>query len=173
MSDVPPIAALPAVTGVATVMLGLAAIMFTPLSTVGATEWAGIAALGALLTAPVFLISHELILRKGPLFTSSVALVVPFLVRLGEWALGDTNAPGPISIVLLAVCSAGVWMTVSTTHSGLTPKANPAESASEKDQSRKPQPEEVPHERTTSDGRPDLSEDVTALGIRERATGRY
>jgi len=113
MSDVPPVAALPAVTGFGAVMLGVAASLFVPLGSVGVGNWAGIAVLGALLTAPVFLISHELILRKGPLYTSAVALVVPFLVRLGEWALGEAQPPGALSVACLLVCSVGVWMTVS------------------------------------------------------------
>jgi drug/metabolite transporter (DMT)-like permease len=117
MSDVPPLAALPAVTGVGTVMLGLAAIAFVPLGTIGATQWVGTAALGAVLTAPVFLISHELIVRKGPLFTSAVALVVPFLVRLGEWAWGNADAPNLASVLFLGLCSAGVWMTVAPSRS--------------------------------------------------------
>lgn len=117
MSDVPPLAALPAVTGAGTVMLGLAAIAFVPLGTVGAAQWAGVAVLGAVLTAPVFLISHELIVRKGPLFTSAVALMVPFLVRLGEWAWGEADAPNPASVLFLGLCSAGVWMTVTAARS--------------------------------------------------------
>ncbi|MGD3112196.1 DMT family transporter [Streptomyces sp. YGL11-2] len=117
MSDVPPMAALPAVTGVGTVMLGLAAIVFVPLGTIGTSQWAGVAVLGAVLTAPVFLISHELIVRKGPLFTSAVALVVPFLVRLGEWAWGEADAPHLVSVLFLGLCSAGVWMTVAPSRS--------------------------------------------------------
>lgn len=118
MSDVPPMAALPAVTGAGTVMLGLAAIVFVPLGAIGASQWAGVAVLGAVLTAPVFLISHELIVRKGPLFTSAVALVVPFLVRLGEWAWGGADAPNVVSFLFLGLCSAGVWMTVAPSRSG-------------------------------------------------------
>ncbi|MFE9634583.1 DMT family transporter [Streptomyces sp. NPDC006463] len=118
MADVPPMAALPAVTGVGTVMLGLAAIAFTPLGAIDSTQWAGVALLGAVLTAPVFLISHELIVRKGPLFTSAVALMVPFLVRLGEWAWGAADAPSLISVLFLGLCSAGVWMTVAPSSSG-------------------------------------------------------
>lgn len=112
MADVPPLAALPAITGAGTVMLGAATLLFVPLGSVDAADWAGIGVLGAVLTAPVFVISHELILRKGPLFTSAVALVVPFLVRLGEWALGTAGPPGPLVVALIAVCAAGVWLTV-------------------------------------------------------------
>lgn len=113
MSDVPPVAALPAVTGVGTVLLVPAAVAFVPLGAIGAAQWAGIAALGAVLTAPVFLISHELIVRKGPLFTSTIALVVPFLVRLAEWGLGDEAAPNAAAILFLVLCAAGVWLTVA------------------------------------------------------------
>ncbi|PGH47466.1 hypothetical protein CRI70_28370 [Streptomyces sp. Ru87] len=112
MADLPPLAALPAITGAGTVMLGLAVALFVPLTGVTAGDWGGILLLGAVLTAPVFLISHELILRKGPLFTSAVALVVPFLIRLGEWALGWAGPPGPAALALICLCSAGVWLTV-------------------------------------------------------------
>ncbi|MER5888204.1 DMT family transporter [Streptomyces sp. NPDC001941] len=113
MADVPPMAALPAVTGAGTVMLGIATAVYVPLGGVTAGQWAGVALLGAVLTAPVFLISHELILRKGPLFTSALALTVPFLIRLGEWAAGEADAPGPLAMLFLALCAAGVWMTVA------------------------------------------------------------
>ncbi|MGH3310754.1 MAG: DMT family transporter [Streptomyces sp.] len=123
MSDVPPMAALPAVTGAGTVMLGMASVAFVPLGRIDAGQWAGVAVLGAVLTAPVFLISHELILRKGPLFTSAVALMVPFLVRLGEWSWGAADAPGLVSVLLLALCSAGVWMTVAPPRAAPAPEA--------------------------------------------------
>ncbi|MFI8326559.1 DMT family transporter [Streptomyces sp. NPDC085529] len=112
MADLSPVASLPAITGAGTVMLGLTVVLFVPLGGVSPADWGGIAALGVLLTAPVFLISHELILRKGPLFTSALALVVPFLVRLGEWALGRETAPGPLVLLLLLLCAGGVWLTI-------------------------------------------------------------
>ncbi|MER7467496.1 DMT family transporter [Streptomyces sp. NPDC097981] len=112
MSDVPALAALPAVTGAGTLMLGLTALLFVPLGGVSAADWGGVAVLGAVLTAPVFLISHELILRKGPLFTSALGLAVPFLVRLGEWGLGSAAAPGALPVLLIAASAAGVWLTV-------------------------------------------------------------
>ncbi|MEE1930127.1 EamA family transporter [Streptomyces sp. TRM 70351] len=111
MADIPPLAALPAITGAGAAMLAPAALFLTPLDGVGPGDWAGIALLGAVLTAPVFLISHALILLRGPLFTSAVALVVPLLIRLGEWALGWDTAPGPLVLALLGLCLAGVWLT--------------------------------------------------------------
>ncbi|MEU3872974.1 MULTISPECIES: DMT family transporter [Streptomyces] len=122
MADVSPLAALPAVTGAGTLMLGTAAALFVPLGAVSWADWGGIALLGAVLTAPVFLISHQLILLKGPLYTSALALVVPFLVRLGEWALGWAGAPGPLPVALICLCSAGVWLTVG----GKAPAPSPA-----------------------------------------------
>ncbi|MFI0781051.1 EamA family transporter [Streptomyces sp. NPDC021212] len=112
MADISPLAALPAITGAGAVMLGLTTAVLVPMGGVTAADWGGVALLGAGLTAPVFLISHELILRKGPLYTSAVALVVPFLIRLGEWALGWAGPPGPVVLVLIVACSAGVWLTV-------------------------------------------------------------
>lgn len=113
MAGISPLAALPAITGAGTVMLGIVTVLFVPLDVLSPGDWGGIAILGAVLTAPMFLISHELILRKGPLFTSAVALVVPFLVRLGEWALGWAGPPGPLVLVLIFLCTAGVWLTVA------------------------------------------------------------
>ncbi|QKV96352.1 DMT family transporter [Streptomyces sp. NA02950] len=123
MADVSPLAALPAITGAGAVMLGLTTVLFVPLNGVTAADWGGVALLGAGLTAPVFLISHELILRRGPLYTSAVALIVPFLIRLGEWTLGWAGAPGPVVLVLIVACAAGVWLTV-----GGSRRADPAPS---------------------------------------------
>lgn len=113
MSDVSPMAALPAVTGVAFAMLAPLVAVTTPLSRISPAQWLGIVVLGAVLTAPVFLVSHELIRRRGPLFTAAVALVVPLLVSLGEWGIGRSVAPGPISLALILVCCVGIWMTVA------------------------------------------------------------
>lgn len=129
MAGLSPLAALPAITGAGTVMLGVATALFVPLGSIAPADWGGIAILGAVFTAPVFLISHELILRKGPLFTSALALGVPFLVRLGEWALGWAAAPGPLVLVLIFCCAAGVWLTV-----GGDRAARPEAAATERDE---------------------------------------
>lgn len=129
MPDVSPLAGLLPITGVATVMLGCAAAVFTSLPAITPAQWAGTALLGAVFTAPVFLISHELILRKGPLFTAAVALLVPFLVRLGEWALGTESAPDVTSVALLMVCCAGVWLTVSAAGSPAPDRAEGSDRA--------------------------------------------
>lgn len=113
MSDVSPMAALPAVTGVAFAMLVPLVAVTTPLSRISPAQWLGTVVLGAVLTAPVFLVSHELIRRRGPLFTAAVALVVPLLVSLGEWGIGRSAAPGSVSLALILVCCVGIWMTVA------------------------------------------------------------
>ena len=134
MPDLRPLAALPAITGVSVVLLAPGALL--SLRSVGITgsDLVGLALLGGVLTAPVFLLSHELILRRGPLFTSAVALLVPFLVRLGEWAVGQAGPPGPVPILLLAMCAAGVWMTVTGRATGeraAEPTAEPAAEVAE------------------------------------------
>ncbi|MQM27820.1 EamA family transporter [Glycomyces albidus] len=112
LGDLAPPAALPAVTGAAALALGALAAAAVPLREIAFEDWVGIALLGAALTAPVFVLAHELILRRGPLYTSAVALLVPFLVRLGEWGLGWAGPPGPVALALLTACAAGVWLTV-------------------------------------------------------------
>ncbi|MET0188824.1 MAG: DMT family transporter [Pseudonocardia sediminis] len=126
MSDVSPIAALPAVTGVAFAVLLPVAALATPLGDVSASAWLGTAVLGALLTAPVFLVSHELIRRRGPLFTSAVALVVPLLVSVGEAAVGDGPWPGAAATALIVVCCLGVWLVVSSPREQRTAAVSPA-----------------------------------------------
>jgi drug/metabolite transporter (DMT)-like permease len=117
MADVPPLAALPAILGAATAMLLPVALFFGDLGSVTWRQWLGIAVLGVVVYAPAYLVQHRLILLRGPLFTAAVGLVVPFLVRLGDWALGlDGNGgspPGPAELALLAVCCAGIWLVVS------------------------------------------------------------
>jgi drug/metabolite transporter (DMT)-like permease len=113
MPDLPPLAALPAITGVSVVLLAPGALLSLAAAHPTWSDLLGLVLLGGGLTAPVFLLSHELILRRGPLFTSAVALLVPFLVRLGEWAVGQARPPGPVPVLLLAACAAGVWLTVT------------------------------------------------------------
>lgn len=113
MADLPALSALPAITGAGTAMLGLAVLLFVPANGIAWADWAGLAALGAFLTAPVFVLLHELILRKGPLFTAGLTLMVPILLRLGEWGLGREGPPGLFVLALLLACAAGVWLTIS------------------------------------------------------------
>lgn len=112
LSDLSSLGVLPAITGVGTVMLVLAVILFVPLDGIAVMDLVGIAALGTVLTAPVFLLLHELILRKGPLFTAALSLAVPFSVRIGEWMLGWASAPNPLVLFLLLICAIGVGLTI-------------------------------------------------------------
>ncbi len=112
MGHLPAMSALPAIPGAGTIMLGAAALLFAPLGAIASRDWAELAILGALFTAPVFILLHELILRKGPLFTAGLSLTVPFVLRMGGWAVGQQGAPGWIVLALLASCAAGVWLVI-------------------------------------------------------------
>jgi drug/metabolite transporter (DMT)-like permease len=113
MADLNPFAALPAITAVGSLMLLPFAAAVSGLGHISLADWGGVALLGAGLTAPVFVIAHELIRRKGPLFAASFALVVPFTIRLSEWMLGKSEGPGPMTIMLLIISAAGVWATIA------------------------------------------------------------
>ncbi|MEB8339509.1 DMT family transporter [Streptomyces endophyticus] len=105
LGDVPPAVSLPALLGVATVFLVPFALT-APRATPG--QWAGIALLGGVVYAPAYLVQHRLILRCGPVFTAAVQLAVPFLVRLGDWTLGNRGAPSPAELALLCAALAGI-----------------------------------------------------------------
>ncbi|MAG04907.1 MAG: hypothetical protein CMN66_00725, partial [Sphingomonadaceae bacterium] len=74
---------------------------------------AELAVLGVALTAPVFILLHELIRRRGPLFTAALSLAVPFLIRTGEWALASKGPPSALVLLFLLVCCAGVGLTLA------------------------------------------------------------
>jgi drug/metabolite transporter (DMT)-like permease len=106
--DVNPPSALAALFGTAALMLLPIAALTIPLGQVKISQWLGAFALGAILTAPVYVTGHELFLRRGPFFVAAIALVVPFLVRIGDWALGNASAPDLPSLWFMAVCIAGI-----------------------------------------------------------------
>lgn len=110
MKDVAPESALPVLFGVATVMFIPAAI--ATLGKVSAWQWLGSFALGAVFTAPVYVTGHKLFLLRGPLFVATIALAVPFLVRLGDWTLGNDSAPSLPSMAFMALCLAGITLVV-------------------------------------------------------------
>lgn len=103
---------LPPIMAAGTLMLAIAVLLFVPTGGIALSDWVRLAALGAILTAPVFLLLHALILRKGPLFTAGLTLLVPLLLRLGEWGLGRIGPPNFLVLSLLGVCAAGVWLTI-------------------------------------------------------------
>jgi drug/metabolite transporter (DMT)-like permease len=108
LHDVSPVSALAVLFGVATLLLLPAAAATVPLGSTNLTKWLGAFLLGAVLTAPVYITGHELFLRRGPLFVAAIALVVPFLVRIGDWALGNASAPDVPSMAFMALCLGGV-----------------------------------------------------------------
>jgi drug/metabolite transporter (DMT)-like permease len=110
MEDVAPESALPVLFGAATLMFIPAAI--ATLGNVSAWQWLGSFALGAVFTAPVYVTGHKLFLLRGPLFVATIALAVPFLVRLGDWGLGNASAPNLPSMAFMALCLAGITLVV-------------------------------------------------------------
>lgn len=112
MGDLPSLASLPAITGAATVGL-------MPLVWLHPDGWdltgrqvLGVVVLGVVFTAPVFLLAHELVLVRGPLFTNSVAVCVPFLTRATQWALGVAEPFALWELVLFVLAATGVLMAV-------------------------------------------------------------
>jgi drug/metabolite transporter (DMT)-like permease len=110
--DVSPPSALAVLFGAATLMLLPVAAAVVPLGRVSLTQWLGAFGLGALLTAPVYITGHELFLRRGPFFVAAIALVVPFLVRLGDWGLGNASPLDLASLGFMALCVAGITAVV-------------------------------------------------------------
>ncbi|MCD1591063.1 EamA family transporter [Qipengyuania citrea] len=113
LSDLPTMAALPAVSGAGAIMLTILAISSARLSGLALADLAELAVLGVALTAPVFILLHELIRRRGPLFTAALSLAVPFLIRTGEWALASKGPPSALVLLFLLVCCAGVGLTLA------------------------------------------------------------
>ncbi|MFB7598950.1 DMT family transporter [Streptomyces sp. NPDC056160] len=112
VGDSSSIVALPAVFGAGTAMLLVPAFSLGSLPQVSASAWGVLLLLGCGIYVPTYIIQHELLRLRGPLFTTSASLVVPFLVRLCTWALGRAVAPSPLVLALLAVCCIGVRLTL-------------------------------------------------------------
>ncbi|MEV6103694.1 DMT family transporter [Streptomyces sp. NPDC051940] len=108
LAALPPLAVLPVLLGAASVLLvplSLPALLAHPPTP---AQWGGIVLLGGAVYAPAYLVQHRLILLRGPVFVAALQLAVPFTVRIGEWALGGSPAPGPYELALLAVCCGGI-----------------------------------------------------------------
>jgi drug/metabolite transporter (DMT)-like permease len=112
MGDLPSLASLPGITGVATMLLLPLAALTPGGWDLTARELLGLIFLGVAFTAPVFLISHELVLVRGPLFTTSAAVCVPFLIRVTEWLFGTATLFGPWEVLLFALAAGGVLIAV-------------------------------------------------------------
>ncbi|MFF0739643.1 EamA family transporter [Streptomyces sp. NPDC004111] len=119
LPGVEPLAALPVLLGAATALL-LPLALAAPGAT--AAQWAGIAVLGGAVYAPAYLLQHRLILLRGPVFTASVQLAVPFSVRIGSWATGASGPPSALELGLLACALAGIGLVTTTTGTGAAAK---------------------------------------------------
>lgn len=112
MGDLPSLVSLPGITGTAVPLLAAVALLQPGGLGLSTGQVLPIVLLGAVFTAPVFVLSHELVLRRGPLFATSVAVCVPFLTRIGEWLLGDVPSIEPLELVLFVFTAVGVLITV-------------------------------------------------------------
>jgi drug/metabolite transporter (DMT)-like permease len=122
MGDLPAIASLPAITGVATVLLVALAALVPGGLRLPLDQLPALLLLGVVFTAPVFFVSHELVLLRGPLFTNSVAVCVPFLIRGTEWVLGSAPFFSLGELALFAVAATGVLITVRASQTSQTRK---------------------------------------------------
>ncbi|MFF6998258.1 DMT family transporter [Streptomyces sp. NPDC008313] len=112
LGDLPPLGALPVVFAVATAMLLPVAALTESMGDVSARQWLGTLLLGAVLTAPVYVTAHELVLRRGPMYMAALSLLVPLLVRITEWSLGNAPALDAAAVLTMAACLTGVAITM-------------------------------------------------------------
>lgn len=75
-------------------------------------EAGGSLILGLVLTAPVFFIAHRLFVSRGSVYTNTVAVCVPFLVRLCNAFLGRATFPDVTDVLLLVLAVVGVLLVV-------------------------------------------------------------
>ncbi|MBL1118390.1 DMT family transporter [Streptomyces sp. 110] len=104
---------LPAVFGAGALMLLLPALTLNSFGQVTPAQWGGLLLLGCGIYVPAYIIQHELLLRRGPLFTTSMALTVPFVVRVCTWGIGQAGPPSPFVLGLLIACCIGVRLTLA------------------------------------------------------------
>ncbi|MGI8458851.1 MAG: EamA family transporter [Propionibacteriaceae bacterium] len=110
-----PLDLLPGIFGAGTVLLWLLLVVTGRLSELLGLTWSTVGLLmllGVAIYVPVYVLQHQLIHDRGAVFMASISLVVPFLVRAGELALGTAGLPSPIELGGLVVCVAGVGLVV-------------------------------------------------------------
>lgn len=78
----------------------------------GAGEWALLAILGIGIYVPAYVIQHRLIQRHGAVFTATLSLAVPIIVRAESVALGRAQLPTFIELVGAVGCLIGVGIVV-------------------------------------------------------------
>ncbi|MFI1092499.1 DMT family transporter [Streptomyces sp. NPDC020917] len=123
--DTSSLVALPSVFGAGATMLLLPALARGAFGSLTPAQWGEIVLLGCGVYVPAYVIQHELLLRRGPLFTTSVSLAVPFCVRLCTWGLGKAGPPSPLVAVLLLACCCGVLLTLPRTRNHTPGPATP------------------------------------------------
>lgn len=110
--DASSVVALPSVFAAGALMLLLPALARNSFGHLTPTQWGQIVLLGCGVYVPAYVVQHELLLRRGALFTTSVSLAVPFSVRLCTWGLGKAAPPSLLAIALLLTCCFGVFLTL-------------------------------------------------------------
>ncbi|WP_328460407.1 DMT family transporter [Streptomyces sp. NBC_00448] len=111
--DVSSVVALPSVFAAGAVMLLLPALARNSFGHLTLVQWGQILLLGCGVYVPAYVIQHELFLRRGALFTTSVSLAVPFTVRFCTWGLGKAARPSLLATALLLTCCVGVFLTMA------------------------------------------------------------
>lgn len=71
-----------------------------------------LAILGALLSAPVYVLFSRMVQSGHTLLATLVAVAGPFGVLALEWALG-TRAASPWDLLLMSAAGIGVWLVLS------------------------------------------------------------
>lgn len=75
-------------------------------------DWLWFLILGVVVYVPVYVIQHRLIHEKGAVFTATVSLAVPFLVRAAEIIWFGRSWPNLAETIGLLVCVAGIAVVV-------------------------------------------------------------
>ena len=75
-------------------------------------DWLWFFLLGVLIYVPVYIIQHRLIHEKGAVFTATVSLAVPFVVRAAEVLFFAKPWPNGAEIAGLLICVAGIAVVV-------------------------------------------------------------
>ena len=71
--------------------------------------------LGAVFTAPIYYLYHDVIVRHGPVYANAIGLLTPFMVMLGESIFGFRNSISPSESISMAICLFGVSIVFADT----------------------------------------------------------
>ncbi|WP_285726195.1 DMT family transporter [Psychromicrobium xiongbiense] len=76
--------------------------------TLSALDWLWFFVLGVVIYVPVYIIQHRLIHDRGAVFTATLGLATPFVIRISEVLLGWKTWPNAIELIGMLACLAGV-----------------------------------------------------------------